>query len=110
MWLPGTFLNQSSNTKIKVKIGQNLKIKSTVKGSKLPFMLKSTLDLLNSIWESDASWCAAAETAISNLETEHGITIKGSKGPTVWKSPPLCQFNSFKYKWLFPTLIHDSQH
>ena len=32
MWLPGTFLNQSSDTKIKVKIGQNLKIKSTVKG------------------------------------------------------------------------------
>ena len=24
-----------------------------------------------------------------NLETEHGITIKGSRGPTVWKSPPL---------------------
>ena len=35
MWLPGTFLNQSSDTKIKVKIGQNLKIKSTVKGLKL---------------------------------------------------------------------------
>ena len=32
MRLPGTFLNQSSDTKIKVKIGQNLKIKSTVKG------------------------------------------------------------------------------
>ena len=32
MWLPGTFLNQSSDTKIKVKIGQNIKIKSTVKG------------------------------------------------------------------------------
>ena len=31
----------------------------------------------------------AAETAISNLETEQGITIKGSRGPTVWKSPPL---------------------
>ena len=31
-WLPGTFLNQSSDTKINVKIGQNLKIKSTVKG------------------------------------------------------------------------------
>ena len=37
----------------------------------------------------DASCCTAAETAISNLETEHGITIKGSRGPTVWKSPPL---------------------
>ena len=37
MRLPGTFLNQSSDTKIKVKIGQNLKIKSTVKG------LRSTL-------------------------------------------------------------------
>ena len=24
-----------------------------------------------------------------NLETEHGITIKGSRGPTVRKSPPL---------------------
>ena len=57
--------------------------------SKLPFMLKSTLDHLNPIMESDASWCTAAETAISNLETEHGITIKGSRGPTVRKSPPL---------------------
>ena len=34
MRLPGTFLNQLSDTKIKVKIGQNLKIKSTVKGLK----------------------------------------------------------------------------
>ena len=48
--------------------------------SKLPFMTKSTLDHLNSIRESDASWCTAAETAISNLETEHGITIKGGRG------------------------------
>ena len=36
---------------------------------------KSTLDHLNSIKESDASWCTAAETAISKLETEHGVTI-----------------------------------
>ena len=57
--------------------------------SKLPFMLKTTLDHLNSIRESDASWCTAAETSVSNLETEHGITIKGSRGPTVRKSPPL---------------------
>ena len=39
--------------------------------------------------ESDASWYTAAETAISDLETEHGITIKGSRGPTVRKSPTL---------------------
>ena len=45
-------------------------------------MLKSTLDHLNSIRESDASWCTAAVTDILNLETEHGITIKGSRGPT----------------------------
>ena len=57
--------------------------------SKLSFMLKSTLDHINSIREGDASWCTAAETAISNLETEHGITIKGSREPTVRKSPPL---------------------
>ena len=57
--------------------------------SKLPFMLKTALDHLNSIRESDASWCTAAETSVSNLETEHGITIKGSRGPTVRKSPPL---------------------
>ena len=57
--------------------------------SKLPFMFKITLDHLNSIRESDASWCTAADTAISNLETEHGITIKGSREPTVRKSPPL---------------------
>ena len=57
--------------------------------SKLPFMLKSTLDHLNSIRDSDANWCTAADTAISNIETGHGITIKGSKGPTVLKLPPL---------------------
>ena len=57
--------------------------------SKLTFVLKSTLDHLNSIMESDASWCTAAETAVLNLETEHGITIKGSRGPTVRKLPPL---------------------
>ena len=57
--------------------------------SKLLFMLKSTPDHLNSIRESDVSWCTEAETAISNLETEHGITIKGSRGPTVRKLPPL---------------------
>ena len=55
----------------------------------------------------DASLCTAAETAISNLETEHGITIKGSRGPTVWKSPPL----TVQYFWIqvvipyFDTLI-----
>ena len=73
--------------------------------SKLPFMLKSTLDYLNSIRESDASWCTAAETAILNLETEHGITIKGSWGPTVRKLPPL-SVQQFQVKWLFPSLIH----
>ena len=57
--------------------------------SKLPLMLKSALDHLNSIREIDGSCCTATERAISNLETEHGITIKGSRGPTVWKSPPL---------------------
>ena len=57
--------------------------------SKLPFVLKSKLDHLNSTRENDARWCTAAELAISNLETEHGITIKGSRGPTVRKSPPL---------------------
>ena len=73
--------------------------------SKLPLMLKSTLDHLNSIRESDASWCTAAETAISNLETEHGITIKGSRGPTVWKSPPL-SVQQFRVQVAIPTLIH----
>ena len=56
--------------------------------SKLPFMLKSTHHL-KSINESDASWCTAAQITISNLETELGITIKGSRRPTAWKSPPL---------------------
>ena len=42
--------------------------------SKLPFILKSTLGHLNSIRESDTSWCTAAVTAICNLETEHGKT------------------------------------
>ena len=74
--------------------------------SKLPFMLKSTLDHLNYIRESDASWCTAAEKAISNLETEHGLTIKGSRGPTVRKSPPLSVQQFCEYKWLFSILIH----
>ena len=38
---------------------------------KLPFMLKSTFNHLNSIRKSDASWCTAAETAISNTEIGH---------------------------------------
>ena len=49
-------------------------------------MLKSTIDHLNYIRESDTSWYTATETAISNLETEH---MKGSRGPTVQKLPPL---------------------
>ena len=52
-------------------------------------MLKSLLDHLNSIWENDASWCTIAETAISNLEIDHGITIKGSRGTNSTESPPL---------------------
>ena len=71
----------------------------------LPFMPRSTLDHLNSIRKSNGSWFTAAETAISNLETQHGIITIGSSGPTVQKLP-LCQSNSFEYKWLFPTLIH----
>ena len=44
---------------------------------------------LNSIKESDASWCNAVEIANSNKEIKDGITIKGSRGPTVEKLPPL---------------------
>ncbi len=54
-----------------------------------PLCSRVHFDHLNSIRESDTSWCTAAETAISNLETEHGITIKGSREPAVQKSPPL---------------------
>ena len=71
--------------------------------SKLPFMLKSTLDHLNSIRENDVSWCTAAETAISNLETEHGITFKGSRGPAVRKSPPL-SVQQFRIQVVIPYL------
>ena len=46
----------------------------------------STLDCLNSIRENDGSWCTAAETVLSNLEIEHGITMKGIRGPKVSKS------------------------
>ena len=53
--------------------------------SKIPFMLKSTLDYLNFIRKKDASWCTAARTAISNFEFGHGITIKVSRGPKVLK-------------------------
>ena len=42
------------------------------KQKKIAYLLKSALDHLNSIRESDASWCTLAETAISNLEIENG--------------------------------------
>ena len=67
----------------------NLFMQRIADASKHPFILKSTLDHINSIRESDSSWYTAVETAISNLETEHGITIKGSRGPAIQKSPPL---------------------
>ena len=51
--------------------------------SKLPFMLKCTLDHLNPIRENDASRSTAAETATSYFEFGHGITIKVSRGPAV---------------------------
>ena len=71
--------------------------------SKRHFMLNSTLDHLNSIRESDASWCAAAGTVISHLETEHRITFKGSRGPIVWKSPPL-SVQQFRVQVAIPLL------
>ena len=53
MWLPGTFLNQSSDTKIKVKIGQNLKIKLTVKGLRPnPVLICDVTNLLGVLWMS----------------------------------------------------------
>ena len=52
---------------------------------KLPFMLRVHL-ITKFYQESDGSWCTAAEKATSNLETEHVITIIGSRGPTVRKS------------------------
>ena len=67
----------------------NLFMQKEIDLCKLPSMLKSTLDHLNSIRDSDANWCTVFKTAISNFKTEHGITIKGSRGPTVRKSPPL---------------------
>ena len=70
---------------------------------KLSFMLKSTLDHPNSIRKSDASWCIIAETAISNLEPEYAITIKGSRGPTVGKSPPL-SVQMFRLQMAIPYL------
>ena len=50
--------------------------------SKLPFVLKSTFDHLNSIRVSDASWRTAVKATISSLETKHGGTI-GIREPTV---------------------------
>ena len=56
---------------------------------KPPFMLKNVLDHINSIKENDASWSTTAERAILNEETELGLTIKVSRGPTIRKSSPL---------------------
>ena len=53
--------------------------------------------------ESDASWCTAAETAISNLETEHELTIKGSRGPAVRKTLPL-SVQQFRVQVVIPYL------
>ena len=49
--------------------------------SKLPIMLSCTLEELKSLRYSEASWCTSAESAISSLETEHGITVKSRTGP-----------------------------
>ena len=59
--------------------------KKTAAFRKLPFMLKSKLDHLNSIRENAANWYTAAETTILNLEIGHGMTIKGSREPTIQK-------------------------
>ena len=72
--------------------------------SKLPFMLKSIRDSLNSTMESDTCLCITAERAITNLKTEHGIAIK-VVGNQQYGNHLLCQFNSFEYKQVFPTLI-----
>ena len=69
--------------------------------SKLYFMLKSTLEHLNSIRKSDVSWCTEAVLAISNLE--NGITIKGSRGPTLQKSP-LLSVQQFRVQLAIPYL------
>ena len=56
--------------------------------TKLSFMHKSTLDHLIQSGRVMPVGALHRETAISNLETEHGITIKGSR-TIVRKSPPL---------------------
>ncbi len=98
-----------SSKKFSVPLLLNMFVqKKRADSQQLPFMLKNTLghlDHLNSIRESGASWCTAAETAISNLETEHGITIKDI-GDQQYGNHLFCRFNSFEYKWLFPILIH----
>ena len=68
-------------------------------------MLKGTLDHLNSISESDNSLCTVTETAILNLETQHGIITIGSSGPTVQKSPRL-SVQQFRVQEAIPTLMH----
>ena len=60
-------------------------------------MLKSTLDYLNFISESDVSWCPAAMAAVSNLETEHGITINGSRGPNSFVSSTVSGTSAYPY-------------
>ena len=46
-------------------------LKKVVDFSKLSFLLKSKLEQLNSIRESDVSLCTAVQTAIPNLKTVH---------------------------------------
>ena len=69
-------------------------------------MLKITLDHLNYFRGSDASWCTAAYTASSNIESEHGTTTKSSMGPTLRKSP-LLSVQHFEYN---PALLPDDEH
>ena len=50
--------------------------------SKLPIMLSSIVGRLMSLKEPGTDWCIAVDKAISELEKEHGITIKITIGVT----------------------------
>ncbi len=50
--------------------------------SKLPIVLSSIIQQLVSLKEPGTDWCNDADEAISNLEKEHGITVKATIGIT----------------------------
>ena len=68
--------------------------------SKLPIVLKSTLDQLKFLKECEADWSSSAQLAISDMETKHRITISTTIGRT--QSTTATSVNEFRVQVAIP--------